>query len=138
MRTNVSSCSTLQGLRVLVIDDDQDSCGFLLFALESYGMEVHAASSACQALKAFVQLQPDVLISDIAMPGEDGYSLIRQVRRLETQQRSLTPAIAVTAIAEKTHEVLSHGFQCLLQKPVDVDELVNEMVILLEQSKLAG
>ena len=58
--------------------------------------------------------------------------------RLETQQWALTPAIAVTAIAEKTHEVLSHGFQCLLQKPLDVDELVNEMVNLLEQSKLAG
>ena len=138
MRTNGSSCSTLQGLRVLVVDDDQDSCWFLQLALESYGIEAHAASSARQALKAFVQIQPDILISDIAMPDEDGYSLIRQVRRLETQQRALTPAIAVTAIAEKTHEVLSHGFQCLLQKPVDVDELVNEMVNLLEQSKLAG
>ena len=138
MRTNGSSCSTLQGLRVLVVDDDEDSCGFLQLALESYGIEAHAALSARQALKAFVQLQPDVLISDIVMPDEDGYSLIRQVRRLETQQQTLTPAIAVTAVAVKTHKVLSHGFQCLLQKPLDVDELVNEMVNLLEQSKLAG
>ncbi|WP_088889914.1 response regulator [Leptolyngbya ohadii] len=137
MRENVGSCSTSRVLRVLVVDDDEDSCGFLTIALEAYGIETHIASSARQALKFLVKLQPDVLISDLAMPNEDGYWLIHQVRQIEAQRRDPTPAIAVTALSEKPQEALSRGFHCLLQKPVDVDDLVNEILNLVEQSKLA-
>ncbi|MEP0913265.1 response regulator [Leptolyngbya sp. GB1-A1] len=138
MRENVSSRSTFKEVQVLVVDDDEDSCEFLTVALKAYGIKAHAVSSARQALKAFVKLQPDVLISDLAMPNEDGYWLIQQVRQLKAHQRGPTPAIAVTALSEKPHEVLSRGFHCFLQKPVDVDALVDEILNLVEQGKLAG
>lgn len=130
MRENVSSRSTSRELRVLVVDDDHDSCGFMTIALKAYGIEAHTVSSARQALKVLVKLQPDVLVSDLAMPDEDGYWLIQQVQQIEAQRRDPTPAIAVTALSEKPHEVLSRGFHCLLQKPVDVDALVSEILNL--------
>lgn len=117
---------TLNGLQVLVVDDDIDSLDLLVFILEEYGVQVLKAKSAPQALNIIRQFEPDLLISDIAMPGEDGYELIRQVRNLSCAQRRQIPAIALTAciIEEGGILALESGFQLYLTKPVEPDELV--------------
>lgn len=136
MKSNVNSSSSFPGLRVLVVDDDADSCYLLKLALELHEIETHTVSSARLALKAFVRLQPDVLISDIAMPNEDGYWLMRKIRELDVQQHDPTPTIAVTAVAIKPHEALSRGFYRFLPKPVEIAELVNEIADLVVQREI--
>ncbi|QIR37434.1 PAS domain-containing protein [Tolypothrix sp. PCC 7910] len=115
----------LQGLRVVAVDDDVDSLDLIAFILEQYGIEVTAVSSAREAIKAIAQIQPDLLISDIAMPEIDGYTLIRQVREMEAVKGGKLPAIALTAFAGETnnHKILAAGFQNHITKPVDPDEL---------------
>lgn len=125
----------LEGLRVLIVDDDVDSCDLLMLTLESHAMEAQVAFSASEALKAFVQFQPDVLVSDIAMPYEDGYSLIRKVRQLETDEKVI-PAIAVTAMAREevqTH-ALTSGFDRWIVKPFDPNELITAIANLVSQA----
>ena len=77
----IPNTSTLDGLRVLVVDDDLDSCAWMTCLLELYGIEVHSTLTVHQALAAFDELRPDLVLSDIAIPGEDGYSLLRQIRK---------------------------------------------------------
>jgi PAS domain S-box-containing protein len=89
----------LDGLRVLVVDDEQDTREMLKAGLGQCGAEVTAAGSAAEALEALVAGAPDVLISDIGMPGEDGYELIRKVRALPAEEGGKVPAIALTAYA---------------------------------------
>lgn len=115
--------SMLHGLKVLVVDDDHDSCDLMSLVLQSYAAEVETAFSAQQALAVLEQFKPDLLISDIAMPGEDGYSLIGKVRRLRHQD---IPAIAVTAVMEEggSRDALIAGFDRCLAKPIDLDSLV--------------
>ncbi|MBD2210821.1 PAS domain S-box protein [Nostoc linckia FACHB-104] len=115
----------LQGLRVVAVDDDVDSLDLIAFILEQYGIEVTAVSSAREAIKAIAQVQPDLLISDIAMPEIDGYTLIRQVREMEAVKGGRLPAIALTAFAGETNnqKILAAGFQKHITKPVDPDEL---------------
>lgn len=123
----------LEGLRVLVVDDDVDSCELIASILESYAVQVQTTFSVSQALEAFVCFQPDILVSDIAMPEEDGYSLIRQVRMLEADQEpnKAVPAIAITAlIDDEEPKVLSAGFHKFLCKPVDLDDLMAAIVSL--------
>ncbi|BAY34265.1 two-component hybrid sensor and regulator [Nostoc carneum NIES-2107] len=120
-----SNSPNLQGLRVVAVDDDVDSLDLIAFILEQYGIEVTAVSSAREAIKAIAQIQPDLLISDIAMPEIDGYTLIRQVREMEAVKGGRLPAIALTAFAGETnnHKILAAGFQNHITKPVDPDEL---------------
>ena len=93
------SAARLDGLQVLVIDDVKDTRdGFETF-LHSFGAHVKTATSAAEGFGALTEFKPDVLICDIAMPGEDGYSLIRRVRALKPGQGGTTPAVAVTAYA---------------------------------------
>lgn len=122
-------------LRVLIVDDDTDSCELLLLTLEPYTIEAQVAFSAHEALDVLNQFQPDVLISDIAMPYEDGCSLIRKVRQLKTVQRS-TPAIAITALArdELRKQALSSGFNRWLTKPFDPSDLIGTIATLMEQA----
>jgi signal transduction histidine kinase/ActR/RegA family two-component response regulator len=117
----------LDGVRVLVVDDDTDTREFLTFMLEQYGAEAIAAASAQEALERIPQVRPDVLVSDIGMPHEDGYSLLEKVRRLDATQGGETPAVALTAYAreEDRTQALSAGFQMHLAKPVEPDELAN-------------
>lgn len=124
----------LEGLRVLIVDDDIDSCDLLMLTLESYAMEAQVALSVSEALKAFVQFQPDVLVSDIAMPHEDGYSLIRKVRQLETDEKTI-PAIAVTAMAREESQscALTSGFDRWIIKPFDPNDLVVAIANLVSQ-----
>ncbi len=108
------------GLRVLVVDDDPDARELLTVLLEGCGMVVRSAPSAQAALEAMSAERPDVLVSDIGMPEEDGYSLIRKVRLLPVEQRGV-PAIALTAFArtEDRQRALRAGFDRHLAKPVE-------------------
>ncbi len=115
----------LTGIRVLVVDDEADAREFLTTALELLGAEVIAVGSVAEALIALEQLQPNVLASDIGMPGEDGYDLIRRVRALDAERGGQIPAAALTAYAqaEDRQRVLAAGFQQHLPKPVELDQL---------------
>ncbi|BAY16939.1 response regulator receiver protein [Anabaenopsis circularis NIES-21] len=116
----------LAGLNVLVVDDDDDSRFYVTTVLESDGANVVAVASAASALEALIKLQPEVLVCDIAMPEEDGYTLIRKVRSLKPDQGGQIPAIALTAYGDTEDRVraLEAGFQTHVAKPVDPNELV--------------
>jgi len=124
----------LDGVQVLVVDDDADSRDFAAFVLEQDGAKVIAVSSACEALQALVQAKPDVLVSDISMPDMDGYMLMRQVRTFTLEEGGQIPAIALTAFARKydQQKALESGFQMHLPKPINSEELVSAIVRLLE------
>jgi CheY-like chemotaxis protein len=110
---------------VLLIEDEPDTREMLSLTLESSGAEVAAVESAQEALSNLQRFAPDVLLSDIGLPIESGYELIRKVRALPSEVRNV-PAVALTAFAtEKDRErALSAGFQIHLAKPVEPDVLV--------------
>lgn len=112
--------SRLQGLYVLVVEDDDDSREVVRIVLRRYGAEVAEASSVPEALEQMRHHVPDVLISDIGMPGEDGYSLLRKLRKLPDTEGGRVPALALTAFARRQdHDrALQDGFQLHLTKPV--------------------
>ncbi len=116
----------LDGLRVLVVDDEPDARELLSVGLGQCGAEVTAASSTREALEAVAAAKFDVLISDIGMPREDGYELIRRVRELPPGAGGKTPAIALTAYArtEDRLRALRAGFEMHVSKPVELTELV--------------
>jgi signal transduction histidine kinase len=116
---------SLTGLRVLVVDDEADTRELLRKVLEGCGSEVTTAGSAAEALAAFVESKPDVLVSDIGMPEEDGYELIGKLRTLEAGT-SRIPAIALTAYARLEDRVraLNAGFQVHVPKPIEPAELI--------------
>ena len=117
---------SLQGLRVLAVDDEVDTREMIRAVLEHCKMEVITAGSASEALEALTQSRPDVLISDLGMPGEDGYSLIAKVRALPAERGGQIPAAALTAYvrAEDRVKVLRSGFQLHVPKPLEPNELV--------------
>jgi signal transduction histidine kinase/DNA-binding response OmpR family regulator len=127
----------LDGLKVLIVDDDTDGREFMAQVLSEHGAVVSAFPSANLALSEFSRLRPDVLVSDIAMPAVDGYELIRQVRALGPESGGRTPALAVTAHAGKDvmDRVLESGFQRYTAKPLDVPDL---LVCVSELAHLAG
>ncbi len=112
----------LTGMRILVVDDEPDTQEFLVFALQEYGAEATAVGSAEAAMQALASFQPNLLLSDIGMPGEDGYALIRRLR----SQSLKIPAIALTAYArsEDRLRALEAGFQSHLAKPIEPQELI--------------
>jgi PAS domain S-box-containing protein len=115
----------LQGIRVLVVENDEDSRDLLRKVLEQFGARVTTASSAAEALAELKQSWPDVMVSDIGMPGEDGYDLIRRVRALEQEDGKRLPAVALTAYVgeEDRRRALSAGYQEHLAKPVELARL---------------
>jgi CheY-like chemotaxis protein len=124
----------LQGIEILVVDDDVDTREFVAFLLEQYGAQVTAVGSAKEALVALTQSLPDVLLSDIGMPEMDGYMLMQQVRTLPTEQGGQIPAIALTAYAGEMNyqQALSAGFQRHMSKPVEPAELVDAIASLAQ------
>ena len=124
---NISSDDSpnLDGLRILVVDDEKDTLELIVFILEGCGASVRAASSAAEALEALTTWQPDILLSDIGMPQMDGYMLMRQIRAMPPEQGGEIPAIALTAYAGETdqRQVLKAGFQKHLTKPIDPADL---------------
>ncbi|MEG4022714.1 MULTISPECIES: ATP-binding protein [unclassified Microcoleus] len=120
---------TLEGLQILVVEDEADALELLSTILAKYGADVMAVASVKEALtiiETATDRSPDVLVSDIGMPDEDGYSLIRKLRQLEAQRGGRLPAIALTAYArnDDRQQALLAGFQMHLTKPVDAAELV--------------
>jgi CheY-like chemotaxis protein len=115
----------LTGLRILLVDDDPDSLETMTMLLELDGAFVTAVGSARDALQALEQNTPDVLLSDLSMPGEDGYALIGKVRALPADRGGRVPAAAVTArtSVEDRRRVLAAGFQVHVPKPVHAMEL---------------
>jgi len=116
---------SLEGVHVLVVDNEEDARGLVGMILQSRGATVTAVESAQQAIDAIRTRRPDVLLSDIGMPGEDGYALIRRVRQLTPAEPSL-PAAAVTAYAsagDRAQAILA-GYQAHLAKPIKPSELI--------------
>ena len=128
----LDSSANLNGIKVLVVDDEIDSREFLVFALEQYGAIAIEATSVREALESLKQFQPDVLISDIGMPEEDGYTLIRQVRTLSPNQGGNIPAVALTAYAraEDRTRAIDAGFQMHLSKPIEPAKLITTVASL--------
>ena len=126
---------SLDGLRVLVVDDELDARELVTTMLERCGAEVFAAASVGEALERLESWKPSVLIADIGMPGEDGYDLIRKVRDLSKERGGRTPALALTAYARTEDRVraLSAGYQMHLSKPVDQLELAAVVARLAER-----
>ncbi|HEU5060693.1 MAG TPA: response regulator, partial [Kofleriaceae bacterium] len=116
---------SLAGMKLLLVDDDAGSCDVLSEILRMHGAEVRTAQRAADGLAALVEFRPDVLLCDIAMPGEDGLSLISRVRALPAEQGGRIPAIAVTAMASRSdrRRALAAGFQLHLPKPATAAEL---------------
>ena len=117
---------TLRGLKVLVIEDEPDARELIKEALTQSEADVFTAASAAEGLEILKNRRPDVLISDIGMPEEDGYQFVRAVRSLPATQGGRTPAIALTAFAHSTDrtKALLAGFQRHLSKPVESHELI--------------
>jgi CheY-like chemotaxis protein len=117
----------LEGVRVVVVDDQSDARDFLALVLTRHGADVTPATSAAKALEAVEGMRADALVADVAMPDEDGYQLVRRLRRLAPERIRLIPAIAVTALAsaEDRARALDAGFDAHLAKPVDPVELVS-------------
>ncbi|HEY9286322.1 MAG TPA: ATP-binding protein [Pyrinomonadaceae bacterium] len=123
----------VKGLRVLLVDDEEDTLELLSAALAQSGVEVRPRTNVRDALEAIREWKPDVIVSDIAMPGEDGYSFIRKLRALAPEDGGTIPAVALTAyvgIRERT-QVLSSGFQMYVPKPVEASELLSTLASLV-------
>src|SRR5262245_38058387 len=125
-RKGSEECQRMDGVRILLVEDNPETLDMLKFILDGRGAEVITAASATEALEALERFRPDALVSDIAMPNQDGYDLIRQVRSREPEQGGKIPAVAVTAYtsAEDRVRVLASGFQTHVSKPVDPGELI--------------
>jgi CheY-like chemotaxis protein len=135
----VKSSKELAGMRALVVDDEDDARKLLTSALTQYGADVVSVSSAAEAYKLITetppQERPDVMVTDIGMPGEDGYSLMRRVREWERERDFYTPSVALTAYGrtEDRMRALKAGFQTHIAKPVDPAELVLVIMSLIRR-----
>jgi signal transduction histidine kinase/CheY-like chemotaxis protein len=125
---------SLEGIQVLIVDDEQDTLDMLEVLLTEYRAKVQTASSAAEALEVLEWYQPDVLVSDLAMPDEDGYSLIGKVRALSAEDKRQIPAVALTAYVRVEDRVraLSAGFNMFVPKPVEPNELITTIANLAE------
>jgi CheY-like chemotaxis protein len=114
----------LAGIRVLIVDDDRDICEVLQFVLEGQGAVVTVAVSAAQALAALERSMPDVLLSDVAMPGESGYDLMRKIVAREGDHALPAVALSAYAAGQDLQQALASGFRMQLAKPVDPEALI--------------
>jgi CheY-like chemotaxis protein len=123
------SSGLLDGLKILVVDDEADSRELVTAILTRSGSEVRCSDSAAEAIVALKEWHPDVLISDIGMPHEDGYGLVKKVRKLRSKWAKEITAVALTAYAtdEDRNKALSAGFQTHVTKPIEPKELVNSI-----------
>jgi PAS domain S-box-containing protein len=130
----------LDGVRLLLVDDEPDALDLLGEVLSEQGAEVHSATSAREALRAMPDVRPDVLVSDIGMPDMDGFALIEGVRALRADACARTPAIALTAFArpEDVRHALAAGFQMHIAKPVEIPQLVRAIATMSRHLPSAG
>jgi CheY-like chemotaxis protein/two-component sensor histidine kinase len=126
------SPDALKGRRVLLVDDDPDAREALMAVLGYYGAEVRSASNVLEALEAFVLRPPDVLVSDLAMPEQDGFDLIRLIRALPATDGGRVPAIALSAFASHRdrERALAAGFDAHVPKPAEPAQLVGTLLAL--------
>jgi signal transduction histidine kinase/ActR/RegA family two-component response regulator len=126
IRASLSGLPTLEGLRVLVVDDEADARDLIGVILRRRGATVEAAASVAEALEAVERARPDVVVSDISMPESDGYQLVRELRRREATAGAALPAVALTAYARTQDHArsIAAGFQVHLAKPVEPDDLI--------------
>src|SRR5688572_15124795 len=127
---NSSAPRPLDGCMILLVEDDSDTRQMMKFVFEQQGAEVTATESVQAALEKFRARRPDVLVSDLAMAGFNGFALIAEVRKLDEEGGSHTPAVAVTAFSTPQDRELatSAGFERYVTKPFDPDELVQSVV----------
>ncbi len=132
---NTDAAPSLEGLQILIVEDEADSLELLSTILQGYGAQVIPTASVSEALEIIENATVkslDVLVSDIGMPNEDGYSLIRKLRQLEAQRGGWMPAVALTAYAKSDdrRQALLAGFQMHLPKPVEPEELATVIASL--------
>jgi PAS domain S-box-containing protein len=127
----------LGGLRILVVDDDSDGREVLAVQLAQRGATTNVSASADDALRKLDAFRPDIIVADIGMPGEDGYSLIRKIRGRPLDRSGLTPAIALTAYAGdgNRQRALDAGYQKHISKPAEPEELALTIATLTGRSK---
>jgi CheY-like chemotaxis protein len=115
----------LDGLRLLIVDDEDDALALVGEVLREHGAEVHGAASAAEAMEKFAAVKPDVIVSDIGMPDVDGYAFIRKIRALPPHAGGRTPAVALTAYAraEDAQRAFVAGYQMHVTKPVEPAQL---------------
>ncbi len=128
------------GVRILLVEDNTDSREMLKVLFEQFNVEINTVSSVAEAMSAINQKTPDVLISDIGMPGEDGYELIRRVRQLPPEKGGRMPAIALTGYASQQDRelALNAGYQEHFSKPIDVDGLIHLVGKLLKHEEYSA
>ena len=128
-----SAATLLDGLKILVVDDEPDSRDVVQAILTRFGGQVKCTESVKEAIRAFQEWSPDLLVTDIGMPNEDGYCLIKKLRRLRSKRAKEIPAIALTGYAaEKDIETaIAAGFNMHIAKPVEPAELSTAVAKLL-------
>ena len=131
--SGISDRPNLAGIKILAIEDGADARELLRVVLEGFGADVATASSAREGLEVMAGWRPDVIVSDIGMPGEDGYSFIEQVRKLKASEGGNTPAIALTGFVrvEDRMRALEAGYQMFVPKPVQANELGKTIATLV-------
>jgi CheY-like chemotaxis protein len=127
----------LEGVTIVLAEDDDDSREMLRLALEERGASLRCVTNSSAALDAIREQPPDVVVSDIGMPGEDGHAFMRKLRALPPSRGGRTPAVALTAYAERNDRLKSvyAGFHYHLTKPVDADKLVEILVGLVRLTR---
>jgi CheY-like chemotaxis protein len=132
-QTPYSRSRRLAGVRILLVEDNTDCLNALRVLLEFNGAQAEAVECAADARAIFPELRPHVLITDLSMPGEDGFALVASVRKLAPDQGRDTPAVAFSALSPTESEVRASdaGFQAFLRKPGDVLLIVPTVVRLL-------
>ncbi|OUL35110.1 two-component system response regulator [Nostoc sp. T09] len=140
LQEDIKNVQSLDSLRVLLVDDNEDSLILITFILEHNGLQVKTATSVSQALEIIKQLKFDILISDIAMPDVDGYSFIRKIRESSISEQRQMPAIALTALSadESRSMALALGFQSYVNKPVEPTVLLAEIQRLISINKIVS
>jgi CheY-like chemotaxis protein len=138
--TDLQEWPDLEGIKVVVVDDDADARALIKRMFLDSSATVLTASSARGALELIQSERPHVLLSDIGMPGEDGYVLISKVRALPAEKGGRTPAVALTAFArtEDRRKALLSGYQMHVAKPVDAAELMAVIASLANRPNADG
>ena len=125
-----------KGLRILIVDSNLDSRELLAVLFNQYGVETIAATCVSESLEIMERIQPDLVISEIALPGEDGYDLIRKLKAFETRYHVRIPAIALTIYATQSDRIkaLAAGFCKHLSKPFELEELIATVAYLTQEA----
>lgn len=127
----------LAGMKILVVDDDADALELLVFVLSTYDIHVIPASSAAEALALMPSSFPDLIVCDIGMPEVDGYTLMRRIRAMSTEQGGDIPAIAITAYGDQEVREISKNadFQDYLIKPFEPQQLLFKIAALSKSTR---